>query len=67
MEISDGDGNEFNILFFQREKHLANDVLGQRTEKQSNKIFKAISLCYFMPKNYNLNHLARRRQLRQKI
>lgn len=57
VEIRDGDGNEFNILFFQRENHLANGVLGERTEKQSNKILKAISLSYFMPKNYNLYHL----------
>lgn len=57
VEIRDGDGKEFNILFFQREKHLASGVLGERTEKQSNKIFKAISLSYFMPKDYNLYHL----------
>lgn len=57
VEIRDGDGNEFNILFFQREKHLANCVLGERTEKQSNKISKAISLSYFMPKNCNLYNL----------
>lgn len=57
VEIRDGDGNKFNILFFQREKHLANGVLGERTEKQRNKIFKAISLSYFMPQDYNLYNL----------
>lgn len=30
-------------------KALVNGVLGARTEKQTNKIFKVISLSYFMP------------------
>lgn len=49
-------GEEFNS-FLSEGKALANGVLEARTEKQSHKIFRVISLSSFMPKNYKLCHL----------
>lgn len=56
IQIREVDGKR-STLSLSEGKALVNSVLGARTEKQSNKIFKVFSLSYFMPKSYNLCHL----------
>lgn len=50
IQIREVDGKR-STLSLSEGKALVNSVLGARTEKQSNKIFKVFSLSYFMPKS----------------
>lgn len=61
VQIREVEGKSSMVGFFSEGKALMNSVLGTRTEKQSNKIFKVISLSYFMPELQPVS-LAGRRQ-----